>query len=350
MLPSLRLFDGVAIPSYGLMLFVAFVVGIVLFDRRVRARGLLPATFRYSWAWRLTDIGLALIILAAGVWTAFFAPSQWQFLRSRPPAFQFAFRILALALAGYLEYGSIQHIIAQSRRRNVDGVEFTTYLALWVLFSAIIGSRLLYILMHPGEFTHDPALTFAFWRGGLKGLVFFGGLVGALVMGVIFARHNRLPLLNLLDAAMPSIVLGEFFTRIGCFLNGCCWGEVSNLPWAVPFPQDSFPWVYQLGKGLIAANARHSLPIHPTQLYSSLAGLLLFGIALVLERRRWRPGVLFGVMLFLYSGFRFGVDFLRAYDHKDLWTNQAISLGLCAVGLAVTIWRVRQPGARADSR
>jgi phosphatidylglycerol:prolipoprotein diacylglycerol transferase len=350
MLPSLRLFGGVAIPSYGLMLFISFMVGIVLFDRRVRRQGVLPATLRYSTAWLLTDVGLALVVLAAGIWAGFLAPSQWQFLKDRPASFVLVFRIAALGLMVYLEYGSIRHILAQQKRREVDGAEFTTYLALWVLFSAIIGSRLLYIVLHPSEFVHDPALTFAFWRGGLQGLMFFGGLVGALVMGIAFALLNRLPLLRLLDAAMPSIVLGEFFTRIGCFLNGCCWGDLASLPWAISFPRESFPWAAQLGKHLIEPSAAHSLPIHPTQLYSSLAGLILFGIALLLERRRWRPGILFGVMLFLYAGFRFGIDFVRSYENSaNLWSNQAISLGLCAIGLAVAGWQMRRAGPVKDT-
>ena len=260
-----------------------------------------------------------------GVWAIFFSRQQWARLAHASTGFGVAFRIGAAALSVYLIYGSIDHIVLCRRRKNIESSQFTTYLTLWILFAAIFGSRLLYIFLHWQEFEHDLVGTFAFWRGGLQGLVFYGGFLGALVMGLTFARVNRVPLLGLLDAAAPSIMLGEFFTRIGCFLNGCCFGKACGLPWAVTFPTDS-PAAVVGG------------PVHPTQLYSSLAGLILFGIALLLERRKWRPGILFGVMLILYSLFRFLIDFVRYYENAaNLWTNQFIALGLTAIGVTVVL-------------
>ena len=339
MMPSLHLFGGIALPSYGLMLFISFVVGIFLFDYRLRRRKLLPDVLNYSRAWWGTDIFVSLVILAAGIWAAFYAPNQLGWLTRSPPAFKLTFRVAALICAGYLIYGSIGHILAYRRKRQIESVQFTTYLALWVLFSAIIGSRLLYIALHWSEFAHDLVGTFAFWRGGLQGLVFYGGFVGALVMGLVFARLNRMALLRMLDAAIPSVVLGEFFTRIGCFLNGCCFGKVCSLPWAIRFPENSPAGAFQA-------------PIHPTQLYSSLAGLVLFVIALILERRDWRAGLFFGVVLLLYAVFRFGIDFVRYYENSaNLWTNQLISVGLMAIAVAVIIISRRQssPAAPAGS-
>jgi phosphatidylglycerol:prolipoprotein diacylglycerol transferase len=334
MLPNLKLLPGISLPSYGLMLFISFVVGIYLFHRRVNRQGLLPQKFRYTWFWAASDVLIALVVLGAGLWAILLAPEQWALIRQRPEPIRWLFRLIALALTIYLEYGSVQHIRRQLRAREIAGNEFTTYLAIWVLFSAIAGSRLLYVALHWSEFQNDLVGTFAFWRGGLQGLIFYGGLVGALVMGVLFALANRLSLLRLLDAAMPSILLGEFFTRIGCFLNGCCFGVACDLPWAVAFPQHS----PSAGAGLAG------MPIHPTQLYSSLAGLVMFGIASFLERRRMRPGVLFGVMMLFYSGFRFGIDFIRYYENPaNLWTNQAIALGLGIIGLAVIVRARRRP-------
>jgi phosphatidylglycerol:prolipoprotein diacylglycerol transferase len=328
MLPSLHLFDRVALPSYGLMLFISFLFGIVLFQRRVTRRRLLPATLRYNWAWLLTDVALALIMLGAAIWAVFFAAQQWPFLKERPATVIWLFRLLAFALGAYSIYGSIQHIQLHGKSKEIESAEFVHFLAIWVLFSAIIGSRLLYVAFHWSEFARDLVGTFAFWRGGLQGLMFYGGLIGALVMGVAFAQINRVPLLKLLDAAMPSILLGEFFTRIGCFLNGCCFGRPCNLPWAVHYPVNapiSTTEIWQQG-------------VHPTPLYSSLAGLLMFGIALRLERQGLRTGRLFGVMLVIYAGFRFGIDFVRYYENAaNFWINQGISLGLAAIGVAVII-------------
>jgi phosphatidylglycerol---prolipoprotein diacylglyceryl transferase len=333
MLPSLRLFGNFALPGYGTMLFISFVVGVVLLDRRLRARAMLPAELKYNWAWQGTDIFISVIVLLIGVWAVLFSPLQWAWLSRATTGFRLVFRIGAAALAIYLIYGSIDHIIVYRRRKNIESNQFTTYLTLWILFAAIIGSRLLYIFLHWSEFEHDLVGTFAFWRGGLQGLVFYGGFLGALVMGLLFARLNRVPLLGLLDAATPSVMLGEFFTRIGCFLNGCCFGRACNLPWAVTFPP----------------NAPASVvggPVHPTELYSSLAGLILFGIALLFERRKWRSGMVFGVMLVLYSAFRFLIDFVRYYENAaNLWTNQFIALGLTAIGVAVILIARRQKPA-----
>ncbi|MEO0107828.1 MAG: prolipoprotein diacylglyceryl transferase family protein, partial [candidate division WOR-3 bacterium] len=278
MCPSLRLLPGLAIPSYGLMLFISFVLGTILFDRRARSRGVIPGQLRYTWIWAATDVVMSLIIIGAGIWAILLGPRQVGFLRDRPAAFVAAFRLLVLALVVYLVYGSLVHLIHHLRSKTIEGAEFTTYLALWVLLSAIIGSRLLYVLLHWHEFENDIVSTFAFWRGGLQGLMFYGGLIGALAMGLLFAHLNRIPLLKVLDIAIISIVLGEFFTRIGCFLNGCCFGKACSLPWAVRFPSGSPVAMTDFGH----------LPIHPTQLYSSLAGLVLFGLALLLDKRRWR--------------------------------------------------------------
>jgi len=325
MMPSLRLFGNFALPGYGTMLFISFVVGVILLDRRLRARRILPAELKYNWAWLGTDIFISLIVLLIGVWAVFFSPRQWDWLARATTGFRLVFRIGAAALAGYLIYGSIDHIIIYRRRKNIESDQFTTYLTLWILFAAIFGSRLLYVFLHWSEFEHDLVGTFAFWRGGLQGLIFYGGFVAALVLGLTFARLNRAPLLGLLDAATPSIMLGEFFTRIGCFLNGCCFGKACGMPWAVTFPHDS--------PASVAGPA-----VHPTQLYSSLAGLILFGIALLLERRKWRSGMVFGVMLVLYSAFRFLIDFVRYYENAaNLWTNQFIALGLTAIGVAVIL-------------
>lgn len=322
MLPKIPLFAGIAIPSYGLMLFISFLVGIILFDRRMKSRGMLPPALNYGRAWLATDVLINLVVIVAAVWLVVLAPSQWTFVRDRPVFFQWLFRLVVAGVAGYLVYGGIAHIRDCARARTIPGNEFTTYLAMWILFSAVVGSRLLYVMFHWSEFAHDIVGTFAFWRGGLQGLMFYGGLVGALVMGISFALVNRMPLLKLLDAAMPSIVLGEFFTRIGCYLNGCCFGRACNLPWAVQFPPNSPPAAAHLAE----------TGIHPTQLYSSLAGLVMFLLAMVLERRLKKPGLLFSVMLLVYAGFRFGIDFVRYYeDGANFWVNQGISLGLALI-------------------
>jgi phosphatidylglycerol:prolipoprotein diacylglycerol transferase len=201
-------------------------------------------------------------------------------------------------------------------------------LALFVLIAVVLGSRLLYVIFHRSEFQKDLIGIIAFWRGGLAGLMFYGGLIAAILVGIIYIRSQKLPLLKMFDAIAPAIVLGEFFTRIGCFLNGCCFGEPTNLPCGVIFPSDS-PAGYTF----------HNTAIHPTQLYSSLAGLLLFFIALWLEKRKLRDGVLFFIITALYSFYRFVIDFVRYYeDQGNFLINQIISVVLIAASVIMIIY------------
>lgn len=208
-------------------------------------------------------------------------------------------------------------------------------LAIWVLFAVVIGSRLLYVILHWDEFSSNPIEIVAFWRGGLAGLMFYGGFLLALAVGVWWVQKNRLPLLKLLDAVAPAVALGETITRIGCFLNGCCFGQPTNLPWGVVFPPHS------------AAGNEYRVPIHPTQLYSSLAGLAIFLlIVFVMERRGWRPGTTFFGFLFLYSLARFLVDFIRWYeDLANHLVNRMIAGGLIVGALIGLYWIQRRRGA-----
>ena len=225
-------------------------------------------------------------------------------------------------------------IFIVERRARRFGVESkaVTDLALWVLLAVVAGSRLFYVGFHWHEFKDDLIGIIAFWRGGLAGLMFHGGLLGALIAGWVFIKVRKLPLLKLLDAAAPAIVLGEGFTRIGCFLNGCCFGVPTDSGLGMIFPRYS-----------PAGASYPGLAVHPTQLYSSLAGFLLFGIALLLERRRLKDGVLFSLILVLYSLFRFGIDFIRHYDNAaNYWGNQVVALGLATLGIVLLVVFLRR--------
>lgn len=226
----------------------------------------------------------------------------------------------------------------KARKFGVDSKAITD-LALWILLAVVVGSRLFYVAFHWSEFSGDLVSIFAFWRGGLAGLMFYGGFIGALAAGLIFMRVRKLPVIKLLDAAAPAIVLGEGLTRIGCFLNGCCFGKPTALFLGMVFPAHSPAGATFPGQA-----------IHPTQLYSSLAGFIMFGIAMLLGRRKLKDGVLFAVVLILYSLFRFGIDFVRYYENaSNYWGNQVVALALTLVGvvLLVVFQRRKSGDARA---
>jgi phosphatidylglycerol:prolipoprotein diacylglycerol transferase len=196
-------------------------------------------------------------------------------------------------------------------------------LAFYLMLGVIIGGRLLYVIFHWNQYHQNPLDVFALWKGGM---MFFGGFIGGVIAGIIYLRKQNVSLPLFSDIVAPAIALGEFFTRIGCFLNGCCFGLPVNLPWAVRFPSGC-----AAGSSPVGNEA-----LHPTQLYSSLFGLLLF---LFLWRRMKRPhntGQIFALYLFVSGIFRFGIDFIRFYeDAANLWINQLIALGIAGAGLVL---------------
>jgi phosphatidylglycerol:prolipoprotein diacylglycerol transferase len=129
------------------------------------------------------------------------------------------------------------------------------------------------------------------------------------------------------DIMAPSLALGLFLTRIGCFLNGCCYGKPTDLPWGVTFPPEAF------GGRLFGET-----PLHPAQLYSSLAGLLILLLLLLYDRRPRAEGQVFSLYLILAGLARFLLDFVRSYEANvyilgPFTVNQMISIGSCLLGL-----------------
>ncbi|MEO0074567.1 MAG: prolipoprotein diacylglyceryl transferase [candidate division WOR-3 bacterium] len=241
-----------------------------------------------------------------------------------------SFQIYSYGLMLFLSF-LIGTMLVENRARKFGvNPEKITNLALLTLIMVVIGARLLYVIFHFSEFANDLIGIIAFWRGGLGGLMFFGGFLFAFIAGIIYVQVNRMPIYKMLDAIAPALVLGEGITRIGCFLNGCCFGKPTNCFMGIIFPPHS------------AAGYQFHIPIHPTQLYSSLAGFILFGIALILEKKHLKDGVLFGIILALYSLFRFGIDFVRYYENAaNFLVNQIIALVLFIGAVVFVIIRLR---------
>ena len=162
-----------------------------------------------------------------------------------------------------------------------------------VLVSSLIGVRLFYVLTHLGEF-HPWYHVFFIWEGGLT---LYGGIILATATVWWFCRRRAVPFAVMADVMSPAVALGIGVTRIGCFLNGCCFGKPTELPWGVRFPAGSLP-----------AQIFGSVPLQPSQLYSSLAGFAIAGLLLLGERLPSRPGSTFGRFLLLYGLARFLED------------------------------------------
>jgi len=154
------------------------------------------------------------------------------------------------------------------------------------------------------------------------------------------------------DALAPSIALGYAFGRIGCLMNGCCYGRVCDLPWAIRFPGHSFAFDDQVSRGQLASDASASLPIHPTEIYDALLSLGLYTALAGLYRRKKFDGQVFGVYLVSYAVLRSFVEIFRG-DYPDyqrylggwLTPAQLVSIPILAAGL-VLLWLL--PRARME--
>jgi len=170
-------------------------------------------------------------------------------------------------------------------------------------------------------------------------------VVAGTVAGLLTARQLSMPMWTVADALTPALALGTVIGRIGCFLNGCCYGTPTQLPWGVVFPPDSFA-------GLEFGNAT----VHPSQLYFALAGLVLFAVVWLLRGRLRVPGTLFWVFLALFAMVRIPLDATRAYEPEaslillpafDIKESQVTSFALLLFSTLMVLRLRRLAAARA---
>jgi phosphatidylglycerol:prolipoprotein diacylglycerol transferase len=213
-------------------------------------------------------------------------------------------------------------------------------LSLYVLVSGILGARILFVLLDWQYYRYNFIEIFKIWQGGL---VFYGGFITALLASIWFAQKNKLSFWKLADIMAPSIALGISLGRIGCFLNGCCYGKISES-FGICFPVSSPAFNQQLAEGLITGNAVSSLPVIPTQLYSSLSAFIIFLTLILVEKKQRFDGFLFWFFILLYSFARFIIEYFRYYDYnyilwKGLTISQIISIGLFILSLIFLVKR-----------
>lgn len=222
-------------------------------------------------------------------------------------------------------------------RELVDLLE----LGLVVVLSAMLGSKLFHVLFEAaGHRLSDGGVA----RGVVDllrddpwhwarlfeaGYVFYGGVVGAVVMGVLFCLRRGIPDLGAVgDYGVPGILLGTFVGRTGCFLAGCCYGAPSSVPWAVVFP---------------AGHPSGGAPVHPVQLYDAAFGLVGFVLALAFYRRRRFGGELLCAYGVGYALFRFGTELVRADGDRGVWLGGLLStsqlVALASLPVALFFWR-----------
>lgn len=235
--------------------------------------------------------------------------------------------------------GFLAGLWTASRRSWREGIpaEAVVDLSPWLIGGAIVGARMLYVISYWREdFAAKPIWEIFMVRHG--GLVFYGGLIGAALVVIAYARAKQLPLWKLADVLAPSIVLGHAFGRIGCLMNGCCYGRPTGLPWAIRFPLD---------------HATAGVPVHPTEIYEAVLNLMLYGALAGLYRRKHFPGQIFVAYLVGYALLRalvetFRGDYTSYYFHGWLTPGQVLSLVILAAGVWL-FWKLPRPASEVRS-
>ena len=208
-----------------------------------------------------------------------------------------------------------------NERLAIHAEQITDFTCL-ALLGGIMGARLLYVGLQWDFFRRVPQEIPAVWHGGL---VWYGGFLGGVLAGWLYLRAKQLVFLRVMDQFIPFLALGHAIGRIGCFLNGCCYGRPTTSWYGVVFPG-------------------HAVAVLPTQLFEAAGLFLLYSVLRVLQRSSImnRPGALFGLYLVGYAGLRFLMEFLRG-DQVAWWAGltlqQLISIGMLLAGLAFFISR-----------
>jgi phosphatidylglycerol:prolipoprotein diacylglycerol transferase len=225
----------------------------------------------------------------------------------------------------------------------------------WFFVAGIGGARLFYLVQKRDEvFTdvHGPG-EFLFKVINLTdgGLVLLGGVTAVVIATVIFCHLRKIPTMLMGDVLVPSFFIGLGFGRIGCLLNGCCFGDRCGFPWAIHFPEGSAAWNALVGRGFLGPEAATTFGLQPTQIYSSIAAFLLAGLTAAYFRRRPFNGAVLVVGMLLYATKRFVIEFLRGDEMGQFGTmftiSQFISMGIFAGGLLLLTWLVYEPQIKA---
>jgi phosphatidylglycerol:prolipoprotein diacylglycerol transferase len=280
-------------------------------------------------------------------------------------------------------------LIRRLSRNITPDPQMITNAALYSLIGGVVGARLFYVVHYFENFRDDLPSVFAIWQGGLELL---GGVILTIAIIFLYLLYHKLPARRYLDILAIALLLALIFGRIGCFLNGCCYGKPSNLPWAVRFPYNSFAYRSQVNaipqrgrsepqlhlptdyiqyrgsdghvypkayqelmetqKFEVTKGDYRCLPVHPTQLYESAAAAFLCGLLYLFWRRAQmtpqahavsrllaKPGQTFALMFVVYGVARFLLEFLRddnPFEIAGLTLSQLLGLVMVLFGLVLT--------------
>ena len=263
--------------------------------------------------------------------------------------------------AGFLI--GIQLGVREARRIDVSKAgrydQFILDLTFWILIAAMFGARVLFVIVEQDDYARDPLKILRFWEGGY---VFYGGLLGAVLFSIYYSWKRGWDFLFVADTLIPSVSLGQFFGRIGCFAAGCCWGDPidPSHPFATQFPAGSLVHSSMERHGIIAPDAAYTIHVHPVQLYESLGNLTIFALLLLLRTQKRFHGMVLAGYLFLYPILRYMMETLRGDVERGenvlgtgFSTSQIISILLFLAGITIVVYKLatrkpRPPQVRVE--
>jgi phosphatidylglycerol:prolipoprotein diacylglycerol transferase len=251
------------------------------------------------------------------------------------------------------------YVIRRLSRNITPDPQMITNASLYALVAGVVGARLFFVIHYFDLFKGDLLSMFAIWKGGLELL---GGVICAIGVLILYMRYHKLPVRRYLDILAIGLMLAISFGRIGCFLNGCCFGKPTELPWGIRFPYGAHPYISQVEpnatrnrstpqikladdffgyfdnkgiwrqelkpydeltpvqKEMVKTGPYRCLPVHPTQLYSSIDAMIIALVLYIFWKRAQsvaagklftRPGCTSALMFILYAIARFFEEFLR---------------------------------------
>jgi phosphatidylglycerol:prolipoprotein diacylglycerol transferase len=274
-----------------------------------------------------------------------------------------------MLVIGFLSAMQLAKFLAN--RSGLNGETFANACLLG-LFTGVLGARLSHVIENIGDFTRSDRTVgqnlFEMINITSGGLTYYGGFLLAFPTLLVYAWKKNLPLRLSMDIIAPCLMVGLAFGRVGCFLNGCCYGAESNVPWAVQYPYGSYAYEDEYRNGEITppadlqittrdggqalippkildqspalkslAKTTRSLPVHPAQLYTTLTALLLAAILVAYYSTPHTPGMVFAMMMVLEGIARFILELLRVEPPVVHINGYGLSLSM-VLGILLAIF------------
>ncbi len=324
--------------GFGLALLLWCLVGAYSLHREWRAQGSFNSEFKQSLGF-FAAVMLAILLLPQ------FVPF------ATVPVYGYGAMLVIGALLSGWTAASRSHLV------GIDP-QFSWDLAIKLVLAGVIGSRLFYLIQYRERvFGQCNGLvdclkaTINLTEGGL---VLYGGLILGTATYFVICRRRGLDPVNYGDAVVPAVFIGEACGRIGCLLNGCCYGDPCSLPWGIEFPHASVPWAALVQRGFLLPTADVTFPLHPTQIYSSINALVLAAVTAAYYKYRAGNGSVLAVAIMGYAVSRSCIEVLRGDELGQFGTgltiSQLVSIGVFCAGAALAWWSWRRSGGRLPSQ